>query len=91
MTPGKHAFACLAAHKVESMFVRVANVIAPASGHYYRMTRPLTASRLLLVADRRDSPSELRAAPVRRYRLARLRLEGRGYVVRHDRVKPASG
>ncbi|HEY5316456.1 MAG TPA: hypothetical protein VIJ20_00645 [Solirubrobacteraceae bacterium] len=41
------------------------------------MTRPLTASRVLLVADRREMPSELRTAPLRRYRLARLRLDGR--------------
>lgn len=41
------------------------------------MNRPLTASRVLLVADRRELPSELRAAPLRRYRLARLRLDGR--------------
>jgi len=38
------------------------------------MTAPIRSSRLLLVADRRtDGP----AAAVRRYRLARLRLEGR--------------
>jgi hypothetical protein len=41
------------------------------------MTRPLTASRVLLVADRRELPSDLRAAPLRRFRLARLRLDGR--------------
>jgi hypothetical protein len=41
------------------------------------MNRPLTASRVLLVADRRDLSSELRTAPLRRYRLARLRLDGR--------------
>jgi hypothetical protein len=45
-------------------------VIIPA------MNRPLTASRVLLVADRRQ-PSALRGAPLRRYRLARLRLDGR--------------
>jgi hypothetical protein len=41
------------------------------------MTRPLTASRVLLVADRRVMTSELRSAPLKRYRLARLRLDGR--------------
>ena len=46
------------------------------------MTRPLTASRVLLVADRRELTSEMRAAPLRRYRLARLRVEGRGVVAR---------
>jgi hypothetical protein len=51
------------------------------------MTRPLTASRVLLVADRRELPSELRAAPLRRYRLARLRLEDRDSTARHEHVK----
>jgi hypothetical protein len=41
------------------------------------MNRPLTASRVLLVADRRELPSDLRAAPLRRFRLARVRLDGR--------------
>jgi hypothetical protein len=41
------------------------------------MTRPLTASRVLLVADRRELPSDLRAPALRRFRLARLRLDGR--------------
>jgi hypothetical protein len=41
------------------------------------MNRPLTASRVLLVADRREPSSALRAAPLRRYRLARLALDGR--------------
>jgi hypothetical protein len=53
------------------------------------MTRPLTAARVLLVADRRELPSELRAAPLRRYRLARLRLEDRDSAPR-ARVKPAN-
>jgi hypothetical protein len=39
------------------------------------MTRPLTASKLLLVADRRTVPANRRDTPVRRYRLARLRLD----------------
>jgi hypothetical protein len=46
---------------------------------------------LLLVADRRElTTSEMRAAPLRRYRLARLRLEGREAVARHEHVKRAN-
>lgn len=41
------------------------------------MTRPLTASKVLLVADRRTAPAARRDTPIRRYRLARLRLESR--------------
>ncbi len=37
------------------------------------MAHPLTSSRVLLVADRRELPSKPRSAPLRRYRLARLR------------------
>jgi hypothetical protein len=51
------------------------------------MPRPLTASRVLLVADRRELPSELRAAPLRRYRLARLRLDGRETAARYEHGK----
>jgi hypothetical protein len=40
------------------------------------MSTPIT-SKLLLVADRRTASSEPSTVPVRRYRLARLRLEGR--------------
>jgi hypothetical protein len=39
------------------------------------MTRPLTASKVLLVADRRTVPASRRDTPIRRYRLARLRLD----------------
>lgn len=42
------------------------------------MARPTTASRVLLVEDRRgggEAPAAV--VPLRRYRLARLRLEGR--------------
>ena len=53
------------------------------------MNRPLTASRLLLVADPRELPSEFKAAPVRRYRLARLRLEGRDARARTAQPKRA--
>ncbi len=41
------------------------------------MTRPLTASKVLLVADRRTVPATRRDTPIRRYRLARLRLDSR--------------
>jgi len=39
------------------------------------MPRPLTASKVLLVADRRTVPGSRRDTPVRRYRLARLRFD----------------
>lgn len=54
------------------------------------MTRPLTASRVLLVADQRELPSELRAAPLRRFRLARLRLDGRVSAARYEGLKRAN-
>jgi len=38
------------------------------------MTRPLTPSKLLLVEDRRAARSHGESMPVRRYRLARLRV-----------------
>ena len=43
------------------------------------MDRSLSSSKLLLVADNRPVARSIRAtgAPVRRYRIARLRLEGR--------------
>ena len=40
----------------------------------FAMTRSLKTSKVLLVADRRAEPSQGTAGPVRRYRLARLRL-----------------
>ena len=39
------------------------------------MTRPLTPSKLLLIADRRDSTSRPSPIAVRRFRLARLKLD----------------
>jgi hypothetical protein len=39
------------------------------------MTRPLTASKVLLVQDRRSAPASRRDTPIRRYRLARLRFD----------------
>ncbi len=41
------------------------------------MSRPITSSKLLLVADPRPSSAEPGSVPVRRYRLARLRFEAR--------------
>jgi hypothetical protein len=44
------------------------------------MTRPIAASKVLLVADRRTDPAEaggIESVPVRRYRLARLRFDSR--------------
>jgi hypothetical protein len=41
------------------------------------MTRPLTASKVLLVADRRAASQGGQTVPIRRYRLARLRFDGR--------------
>jgi hypothetical protein len=43
----------------------------------FAMTRPLTASKVLLVADRRTAPGSRRDIPIRRYRLARVRLDSR--------------
>lgn len=53
------------------------------------MNRPLTASRVLLVSSRREQPSELRTAPLRRYQLARLRLDGR-MAARQQYAKPVT-
>jgi len=39
------------------------------------MTRPVTAFKVLLVADRRAASPPRESAPVRRYRLARLRFD----------------
>jgi hypothetical protein len=41
------------------------------------MTRPLTASKVLLIADRRTPSQSGQAVAVRRYRIARLRLDSR--------------
>ena len=41
------------------------------------MTRPIAASKFLLVAARRAAAAEPGPAPVRRYRLARLRFDSR--------------
>ena len=40
----------------------------------FDMTRPMKTSKVLLVEDRRGGAVQAAAAPVRRYRLARLRL-----------------
>jgi hypothetical protein len=41
----------------------------------HAMTRPITASKVLLVADRRTAAGSRRDVPIRRYRLARLRFD----------------
>jgi len=41
------------------------------------MTRPVTSSRVVLIADRRPVPPDSEPAPVRRYRIARLRFDNR--------------
>ncbi len=53
------------------------------------MLRSITSSRVLLVEDRRVAPSENGGAPLRRYRLARLRLDGRSAApaVRFEHLK----
>ena len=53
------------------------------------MTRPLTSSRLLLVADPRQATAAREKGAVRRYRLARLRFDGRSaeYASRFEHLK----
>lgn len=46
------------------------------------MTNPLTPSKVLLVADSRTGRTRSELAPVRRYRLARVRLDGRALTPR---------
>jgi hypothetical protein len=41
------------------------------------MTRTVRSSKVLLVADRRAAAAGPTSVPVRRYRLARMRFEGR--------------
>lgn len=41
------------------------------------MTHPITSSKVLLIADRRGTSPAGPSARVRRYRIARLRFEGR--------------
>ena len=51
---------------------------APSRGaNMLAMTRPTRSSRLVLVADPRPASPFPETAPLRRYRLARLRLEAR--------------
>lgn len=53
------------------------------------MTRPTPASKILLVGDRRAEADTSAGIPVRRYRLARLRLDSRpaGAGARFDHLK----
>jgi hypothetical protein len=41
------------------------------------MTRPVTSTRVLLLEERRAQAEAASSAPIRRYRLARLRFEPR--------------
>jgi hypothetical protein len=59
------------------MFGRGANARWIDRRDHCDMTRPITSSRVLLVADRRASAPESGSTRVRRYRLARLRFDGR--------------
>jgi hypothetical protein len=59
------------------MFIPRANVPPAAADDHARMIRPVTSSKVLLVADRRLPPPPHEATPVRRYRLARLRFDSR--------------
>jgi hypothetical protein len=51
--------------------------LATASPIMLLMTRPAATSKVLLVKDRRSEQAEPGAAVVRRFRLARLRLDAR--------------
>jgi hypothetical protein len=53
------------------------------------MTRSPTPSKVLLVADRRTATQGRQTVPIRRYRLARVRLDGRasGSESRFDYLK----
>ena len=53
------------------------------------MTRPITASKVLLVPDKRSASQARQTVPVRRYRLARLRFDSRpgGAESRFDYLK----
>jgi len=55
------------------------------------MTTPATSARVLLVADNRRPSSVQGSTAVRRYRLARLRLDGRSAdpVSRFEHIKRA--
>lgn len=43
------------------------------------MTRPLTSSKVVMVEERRAEEAAPGSALIRRYRLARLRLDGRSH------------
>ena len=58
-------------------FVPRANVRFSVAGDHLPMTRPIASSKVLLVADRRVDAPEPGTAPVRRYRLARIRFDSR--------------
>jgi hypothetical protein len=58
-------------------FVRRASVGFTLAADDFAMPYSPTSAKLLLVADRRHMPAEAGPTPLRRYRLARLRFEGR--------------
>jgi hypothetical protein len=53
------------------------------------MTRPTPSSKVLLVGDRRAEADTSAGTPIRRYRLARLRFDGRpaGSEARFEHLK----
>jgi len=59
------------------MFVRRANVRFSSRRDHAGMTPRTASSKLLLVADPRTVAGGPAVTPIRRYRLARLRVEGR--------------
>jgi hypothetical protein len=59
------------------MFVRRANVRFSTRGDHAGMTPRTASSKLLLVADPRTVAAGPAMTPIRRFRLARLRVEGR--------------
>ncbi|MDQ6818245.1 MAG: hypothetical protein M3018_12685, partial [Actinomycetota bacterium] len=52
------------------------NDLSSNEGDHLRMPRPLSPTKVLLVADRRADARDPKAATIRRYRLARMRLDG---------------
>jgi hypothetical protein len=73
------------------MFGPRANAGLPCTVDHSRMITPAPSSKVLLVKDRRLAPAEPRSAVLRRYRLARLRLDGRptGPDSRYEHLKRA--
>jgi hypothetical protein len=70
------------------MFIRGANADPHKDGHHLRHGSP---TDIIARAPRRRPAraTKPRSAPLRRYRLARLRLDGRGAPARYEQVKRA--